>query len=277
MNNIMKIDTLEMDAEKHLKNSDFTLALNSVNHALTHYPDNTKLTKLRAEIFFKSDDFVRSAVDAAFVLEKEHNDPWIWEIRILSLIFLEELDVAKQENDNAFILFPNHLTFKFIDTKISYLAGDIDKALSQLTSLLSDFGDVADTHNLATEIYIAIKDFTKAKYHLLKSHELDVENIRVLNDLGWLYFGEKDNIKALETFLKSAKLQSNQLEAYLGAGHCSFELGKYESAWQRCEQALNFYDQDVRVWKLMLMIAHQLDDKERSKKPVEMIKKLGGF
>ncbi|MFZ1280577.1 MAG: tetratricopeptide repeat-containing sensor histidine kinase [Ignavibacteriaceae bacterium] len=148
--------------------------------------------------------------------------------------FLHSLDYAKKIGDNGTIL--NTL----LNIGIMYdNVGNFDKCLSYYLEALK-YADGNDKASLAllqsyiAEVYLSIKDFTKAEEFLNKA----IENSKLSNDtnsLIWAYssLGEiqldKKNYKAAENYFKQSLELSQKSEFKLEVIHSLTDLGKFYS------------------------------------------------
>lgn len=261
--------------QAHIDNSDFDKAEVMIAEAAENYEGDLALIKLLAESRFKQGDFQSALDESSSVIKDDYTDSWMWEIQVLSLIFLGKLDLARQENNNALILFPNHLTFNLLDSKIHYIDGNLQESLVGINSLLTKFSDVFEVHDLASDIYVALNDIEKAKEHLIIAKKLNPIKIDVLNKLGWLYYGQSKISDALREFRESQDVSNEQSEAYFGEANCYFDSGDYEKALENCNKCIDFSDKDPRVWKLVLRIAHSLDNRALGRQAKEMLLSMG--
>ncbi|MEO6301538.1 MAG: hypothetical protein ABIP51_00070, partial [Bacteroidia bacterium] len=105
---------------------------------------------------------------------------------------------------------------KFIMGLLYFNAGDLEKASETFTDIKNNAASAPSSSKLSAtcsewlgHISVRKNDVPKALGHYLESAEKDSANLPLLNNIGGLYYHQKDTVNAYKYFLKAKALDDN--------------------------------------------------------------------
>lgn len=195
---------------------------------------------------------VRRYADAAKVFQEAVDDPALVDLRpqflfslTHALAFAGETKKALEAIAAAQQLIPNNPVLRSEEAWVYYHAQQYDEAAQKLEKLIADFPQpqvqqiVRRAQDLLSNIYVLQGDLKKALGILETIYKENPNDIRVNNDLGYLYADHGLNLEQAEGMIRKALATEPENAAYLDSmGWVLFKLGKYEEAAPYLEKAV---------------------------------------
>jgi len=149
-------------------------------------------------------------------------------------------------------------------------AGDLRESAQQLEAAYKLAPRDPDVNFLMGSLYVAVKDFEKAKNYFLKASWLDSRHVPSLVALGQL-LSEQGNFTQAASFLKRAvSLDRKQWLAHLLLANIYFGQHNYMATQEEAEQAVHWGQDGAVSGDLLLGLSRiQLGDVEEALQPLE--------
>jgi tetratricopeptide (TPR) repeat protein len=162
-----------------------------------------------------------------------------------ALAFAGETKKALEAIAAAQQLIPNNPVLRSEEAWVYYQAQQYDEAVQKLEKLIADFPQpqaqqiVRRAQDLLSNIYVLQGDLKKALGILETIYKENPSDIRVNNDLGYLYADHGLHLEQAEGMIRKALATEPENAAYLDSmGWVLFKLGKNEEALPYLEKAV---------------------------------------
>lgn len=168
--------------------------------------------------------------------------------KIELLILLRRFDEAHKIIDDALRIFPENVR---ILNQLGLLYTDRKKydAAIKIFDIIIDRRGLPEGFAGKIECFREMGKFEEA--YIIVNHALEKypKNIRLLNELGRLYFDQKEYEKAIVIFDKIIELNQKKPNyfGFLGKISSLREMGKFEDADKLVKNALNIFPDNVRI------------------------------
>jgi tetratricopeptide (TPR) repeat protein len=175
-----------------------------------------------------------------------------------------------QESFEAVLRFePNFnmaLEVKFRLGIIAKQRGDYEGALERLKSVLHDVQSNMQTSEMASDIWTQIghvyelkDEIQLAKSSYLKVAELNPNNAKPLQQLGWLCLKHSDHAAAIDFLKKAVSIDPQDGKGWYLLGRCYMAVHEYEEAYDSYKHAVTTDSQNPNVWCSLGVLFYQLN------------------
>lgn len=175
-----------------------------------------------------------------------------------------------QESFEAVLRFePNFnmaLEVKFRLGIIAKQRGDYDGALDRLKSVLHDVQANVQGTDMASDIWTQIghvyelkDEIQLAKTSYLKVAELNPNNAKPLQQLGWLCLKHSEHAPAIDYLKKAVTLDPQDGKGWYLLGRCYMAVHEFEEAYDSYKHAVTTDSQNPNVWCSLGVLFYQLN------------------
>ncbi|TMW60262.1 hypothetical protein Poli38472_000304 [Pythium oligandrum] len=175
-----------------------------------------------------------------------------------------------QESFEAVLRFePNFnmaLEVKFRLGIIAKQRGDYEGALERLKSVLHDVQTNMQTNEMASDIWTQIghvyelkDEIQLAKSSYMKVAELNPNNAKPLQQLGWLCLKHGEHSNAIDYLKKAVNIDPNDGKGWYLLGRCYMAVHEFEEAYDAYKHAVTTDSQNPNVWCSLGVLFYQLN------------------
>ncbi|RLN32046.1 hypothetical protein BBO99_00006896 [Phytophthora kernoviae] len=175
-----------------------------------------------------------------------------------------------QESFEAVLRFePNFnmaLEVKFRLGIIAKQRGDYEGALERLKSVLHDVQANVQTTEMASDIWTQIghvyelkDEIQLAKSSYLKVAELNPNNAKPLQQLGWLCLKHSEHPPAIDYLKKAVTIDPQDGKGWYLLGRCYMAVQEFEEAYDSYKHAVTTDSQNPNVWCSLGVLFYQLN------------------
>lgn len=175
-----------------------------------------------------------------------------------------------QESFEAVLRFePNFnmaLEVKFRLGIIAKQRGDYEGALERLKSVLHDVQANVQTTDMASDIWTQIghvyelkDEIQLAKSSYLKVAELNPNNAKPLQQLGWLCLKHSEHAPAIDYLKKAVTIDPQDGKGWYLLGRCYMAVHEFEEAYDSYKHAVTTDSQNPNVWCSLGVLFYQLN------------------
>ncbi|KAG4058259.1 General transcriptional corepressor [Phytophthora cactorum] len=175
-----------------------------------------------------------------------------------------------QESFEAVLRFePNFnmaLEVKFRLGIIAKQRGDYEGALERLKSVLHDVQANVQTTEMASDIWTQIghvyelkDEIQLAKSSYLKVAELNPNNAKPLQQLGWLCLKHSEHPPAIDYLKKAVAIDPQDGKGWYLLGRCYMAVQEFEEAYDSYKHAVTTDSQNPNVWCSLGVLFYQLN------------------
>ncbi|GLE09651.1 hypothetical protein PINS_up021388 [Pythium insidiosum] len=175
-----------------------------------------------------------------------------------------------QESFEAVLRFePNFnmaLEVKFRLGIIAKQRGDYDGALERLKSVLHDVQTNMQTNEMASDIWTQIghvyelkDEIQLAKSSYMKVGDLNPNNAKPLQQLGWLCLKHGEHANAIDYLKKAVSIDPNDGKGWYLLGRCYMAVHEFEEAYDAYKHAVTTDSQNPNVWCSLGVLFYQLN------------------
>ena len=231
-------------ADLYLKDNDKYSAINSLEQALEHFPDDDRVKEILAKLYAETGDVEKAEKYAisdllkikiklmqgknydAFELLQKVSDKNNGEYhKLLAEYYFNKREWENCENAiNDFAKFePNH------------------PLIYQMRSLVCEQqGNSHDAHVNRAKMYLAKGQEDVAMHEYLQAHRVDSKNIQTIEDIIKICERTGEKHTAEEFYEKLLKIDPKNERALLKSGDFYFDIGEYQTAAEFYERAAEF-------------------------------------
>lgn len=182
---------------------------------------------------------------------------------------LGSLDHAQESFEAVLRFEPNFnmaLEVKFRLGIIAKQRGDYDGALERLKSVLHDVQASMQTTDMASDIWTQIghvyelkDEIQLAKSSYMKVAELNPNNAKPLQQLGWLCLKHNEHAAAIDYLKKAVSIDPQDGKGWYLLGRCYMAVHEFEEAYDSYKHAVTTDPQNPNVWCSLGVLFYQLN------------------
>lgn len=244
-------------ADIYVRENIVSAGIATLEQALDNGITNPVITEALAELYLKNGDYEKA-------IEVTKNDL----MKIKCLLQLEKLDDAKEYMAKVEKEYKNYPQYIVLKAQLAFIEKDYDKAFDfiekyneleknsplyyQMRALICEakgykFNEMlswAKYHVLRKETDIALNEY-------LQAHNLEPENLEVLNALALMFENSNDKIHAMEFYEKIAKIDQKDKAVLLKLADFRDDIGDYSAEYDYLKQLLDIDPKNPEALKKM--------------------------
>jgi tetratricopeptide (TPR) repeat protein len=266
--------TLLHNAQTHISQRNFSIAIGELTHALTLSKTLVAALWLRADCYRQLDDFDHAKADLDKGERIARFDPQLYTLRGMLALDERELQIAYEFAAHALELDAQHAPALRLRTACHIEAGHFSSALADAVSVFVQLPDDIDTLLLRAQAYNQAGRRDLALQDLNRLIERDPDNMLAYDWRGRIYLYMGKQTRAYEDFERVLTLPPYNAQTYLKHGQAHAAAKHYNKALADFNETLRRQPNHPEAYLWRAIVCVQMDNLMLAYSDLEIAQRL---